>query len=112
PSLGTPAATSPCRAVLRTCIPSRAAWPGQPLADVSEPWQTRVARLGVEAAMKSNRSVPAATVIPELIYPDVREAVAWLEAAFGFTERVRIGENHRSQMRYGDGALIVADVRG
>jgi len=62
--------------------------------------------------MKSNRSVPAATVVPVLIYPDVREAVAWLEAAFGFKERVRIGENHRSQMRYGDGALIVADVRG
>jgi hypothetical protein len=27
--------------------------------------------------MKVNRSVPAATVIPVLIYPDVREAVAW-----------------------------------
>jgi uncharacterized glyoxalase superfamily protein PhnB len=62
--------------------------------------------------MKQNRSVPAATVIPVLIYPDVREAVAWLGQAFGFVERVRIGENHRSQLRFGDGALIVADVRG
>ena len=62
--------------------------------------------------MKGNRSVPDATVIPVLVYPDVREAVAWLRAAFGFTERVRIGENHRSQLRVGDGALIVADVRG
>jgi uncharacterized glyoxalase superfamily protein PhnB len=62
--------------------------------------------------MKGNRSVPDATVIPVLVYPDVREAVAWLSAAFGFTERVRIGENHRSQLRVGDGALIVADVRG
>src|SRR5258708_3902335 len=67
--------------------------------------------------MKVNRSIPAATVIPVLIYPDVREAVAWLEAAFGFVERLRIGENHRAQLRVGegtvgDGAVIVADVRG
>ena len=59
--------------------------------------------------MKVNRSVPAATVIPVLIYPDVREAVAWLTAAFGFVERLRIGENHRSQLRVGDGAVIVAE---
>ena len=62
--------------------------------------------------MKRNRSVPEATVIPVLIYRDVREAVVWLAQAFGFAERVRIGENHRSQLRFGDGALIVADVRG
>ena len=61
--------------------------------------------------MKPNRSIPQATVIPVLVYPDVRAAVAWLTAAFGFAERVRIGENHRSQLRFGDGALIVADVR-
>jgi uncharacterized glyoxalase superfamily protein PhnB len=62
--------------------------------------------------MKRNRSVPDATVIPVLIYPDVREAVAWLTKAFGFAERVRIGENHRSQLRFGDGAVIAGDVRG
>jgi hypothetical protein len=28
--------------------------------------------------MKTNRSMPSATVIPALTYPDVREAVAWL----------------------------------
>ncbi len=61
--------------------------------------------------MKTNRSIPSATVIPVLIYPDVREAVAWLEGAFGFTERVRIGEDHRSQLSFGDGAVIVGDVR-
>ena len=50
---------------------------------------------------------------PVLIYPDVRAAVAWLERAFGFQERVRIGEGHRAQLRVGvDGALVVADVRG
>jgi uncharacterized glyoxalase superfamily protein PhnB len=60
-----------------------------------------------------NRSIPPATVIPVLVYPDVRAAVAWLTDAFGFVERVRVGEDHRSQMRIGDdGAVIVADVRG
>ena len=58
-----------------------------------------------------NRSIPSATVVPVLVYPDVRAAVAWLGAAFGFEERVRIGEDHRSQLRVGDGAVIVADVR-
>jgi uncharacterized glyoxalase superfamily protein PhnB len=62
--------------------------------------------------VKPNRSIPSATVIPVLIYPDVREAVAWLTAAFGFAERVKIGEDHRSQLNVpGDGAVIVGDVR-
>ena len=61
--------------------------------------------------MKSNRSIPSATVIPVLIYPDVRAAVAWLEEVFGFQERVQIGENHRSQLSFGDGGMIVGDVR-
>ncbi len=61
--------------------------------------------------MKSNRSIPRATVVPILIYPDVREAVAWLGEAFGFVERVQIGEAHRSQLSVGDGAVIVGDVR-
>lgn len=61
--------------------------------------------------MRENRSIPAAQVVPVLVYPDVRAAVAWLERAFGFIERVRIGEDHRSQLRFGDGAVIVADVR-
>jgi uncharacterized glyoxalase superfamily protein PhnB len=51
-------------------------------------------------------------VTPVLIYPDVRAAVAWLESALGFEERVRVGEAHRAQLRVGaDGAVIVADVR-
>jgi uncharacterized glyoxalase superfamily protein PhnB len=62
--------------------------------------------------MKHNRSIPSAPVIPVLIYPDVRQAVAWLSAAFGFEERVQIGENHRSQMKGGQsGAVILGDVR-
>ena len=62
--------------------------------------------------MLTNRSAPPATVTPVLFYPDVREAVAWLERAFGFGERVRIGEDHRAQLRVGeDGSIVVADVR-
>lgn len=55
--------------------------------------------------MKTNRSVPEATVIPELPYPDVREAVDWLSRAFGFTERLQIGD-HRAQLVYEGGAVI------
>ncbi|MGA9284169.1 MAG: VOC family protein [Solirubrobacteraceae bacterium] len=61
--------------------------------------------------LKPNRSIPHASIIPVLIYPDVRAAVAWLSEAFGFLERLRIGEDHRSQLSFGDGAVIVGDVR-
>jgi uncharacterized glyoxalase superfamily protein PhnB len=63
--------------------------------------------------MGNNRSIPSATVIPVLIYHDVRAAVEWLGRAFGFVERLRIGESHRSQLEVGDdGAVIIGDVRG
>jgi uncharacterized glyoxalase superfamily protein PhnB len=61
--------------------------------------------------MLTNRSAPPATVTPVLVYPDVRAAVDWLERAFGFEERVRIGDDHRAQLRVAaDGAVVVADV--
>jgi uncharacterized glyoxalase superfamily protein PhnB len=60
----------------------------------------------------SNRSIPSASAIPVLIYPDVRAAASWLSEAFGFVERLQIGENHRSQITVGQGgAVIIADVR-
>jgi uncharacterized glyoxalase superfamily protein PhnB len=62
--------------------------------------------------MKPNRSIPSSGVVPVLIYPDVRAAVAWLTAAFGFSERLQIGEDHRSQLNAGAGAVIAGDVRG
>jgi uncharacterized glyoxalase superfamily protein PhnB len=62
--------------------------------------------------VQTNRSIPRAVVVPVLTYPDVRAAVEWLCDAFGFVERVQIGDDHRSQLRAGDGAVIVADVRG
>jgi len=62
--------------------------------------------------VKTNRSIPSAAIVPVLTVGDVREAVAWLEDAFGFTERLRIGEGHRSQLEVpGGGAVILAEVR-
>src|SRR5262245_52685719 len=58
--------------------------------------------------MLSNRSMPPGTVVPELAYPNVPAAAAWLCAAFGFTERLRIGA-HRVQLNVGDGAVVVAE---
>lgn len=53
-----------------------------------------------------NRAVPAAGVIPVLGYDDVAQASDWLCNAFGFTERLRIGD-HRAQLVFGDGAVIL-----
>jgi len=39
---------------------------------------------GQPGGVKPNRSIPSASVIPVLTYPDVREAVAWLCSTFGF----------------------------
>jgi uncharacterized glyoxalase superfamily protein PhnB len=58
--------------------------------------------------MRTNRSIPNCTVIPELSYPDVGAAVDWLCNAFGFTLRIRIG-NHRAQLNVGDGAVVVRE---
>ena len=44
-------------------------------------------------------------MIPELPYADVREAVEWLARAFGFQERLQIGD-HRAQLVYEGGAVI------
>jgi uncharacterized glyoxalase superfamily protein PhnB len=59
--------------------------------------------------VRANRSVPPATVIPELAYRDVGEAAEWLCRAFGFRERIRIG-NHRAQLILGDGAMVVTEL--
>lgn len=60
--------------------------------------------------MIENRSIPAATVIPVLVYEDVEEAVEWLCDTFGFAERLRIG-NHRAQLCLGTGAVVVMERR-
>jgi hypothetical protein len=62
--------------------------------------------------MMVNRSIPRSTVIPELPYPDIGQAIDWLCDAFGFTLRLRIAD-HRAQLNVGDGAvaLIEADPK-
>ena len=54
----------------------------------------------------TNRSMPPGAIIPELAYPDVREAVDWLCRAYGFSERLQIGK-HRAQLVFGTGSIIV-----
>jgi len=56
----------------------------------------------------ANRSVPSSTVIPELVYDDVRQAVDWLCRAFGFSVRWQAGD-HRAQLHVGDGAVVARD---
>jgi len=58
----------------------------------------------------TNRSVPAARVTPTLAYPSVAEATDWLCGAFGFRRRLLIGD-HRAQLVYGEGAVIVTEGR-
>jgi uncharacterized glyoxalase superfamily protein PhnB len=55
--------------------------------------------------------MPPAAIIPQLAYPDVRAAVDWLCRGFGFRERLRIGD-HRAQLTYGSGSLIVTQQQG
>jgi uncharacterized glyoxalase superfamily protein PhnB len=42
--------------------------------------------------MIRNRSVPADTVLPHVVYRNVEAALAWLTATFGFAEHYRYGE--------------------
>ncbi len=58
--------------------------------------------------MIDNRTMPSATVLPVLVYPDVREAINWLCFAFGFVERWE-AKNHRAQLALGDGVVVVVD---
>jgi uncharacterized glyoxalase superfamily protein PhnB len=55
--------------------------------------------------------MPASTVIPELVYEDVGQAIDWLCETFGFTERWRAG-GHRAQVAVGEGAVAVAERAG
>jgi uncharacterized protein (DUF952 family)/uncharacterized glyoxalase superfamily protein PhnB len=58
-----------------------------------------------------NRTMPAAAVIPQLIYEDVAAAIAWLCDAFGFVERWRAGD-HRAQLEVpGGGCVVVTEPR-
>lgn len=61
--------------------------------------------------MITNRSAPEATVVPILIYDDVKKAIEWLCEAFGFTERLRFvgrdGLVAHAQLAVGAGAIML-----
>ncbi|HEX2831816.1 MAG TPA: VOC family protein [Thermoanaerobaculia bacterium] len=57
--------------------------------------------------MQPNRSIPDSVIIPVLLYRDVREASQWLCRAFGFNERLFIGD-HRVQLTCDGGAVVAA----
>ena len=50
--------------------------------------------------------MPTPTMIPVLGYADVGAAVTWLARAFGFIERLRVGD-HRAQLTLGDDVAVV-----
>lgn len=54
--------------------------------------------------------MPPCTVIPQLVYDDVGQAIAWLCDKFGFRERWRVGD-HRAQLSLGDGTIAVTEPR-
>jgi uncharacterized protein (DUF952 family)/uncharacterized glyoxalase superfamily protein PhnB len=53
-----------------------------------------------------NRTMPAAVVIPQLVYDDVSEAIRWLCDTFGFSVRWQAGE-HRAQLEVSGGGCVV-----
>lgn len=61
--------------------------------------------------MLVNRSAPAATVVPILIYEDVAKAIDWLGGAFGFAERLRAPDRDgvigHAQLEVGRGAIMI-----
>jgi len=67
--------------------------------------------------MRPNRSVPPGAVIPFLFYDDVPRAIAWLGAAFGFTERLRTppdagGSIHLAQLNASEGSVMLRTGAG
>jgi hypothetical protein len=51
--------------------------------------RTKFREWNMETRIVKNRSAPAATIVPILIYEDVSQAIEWLCRTFGFTERLR-----------------------
>ena len=63
--------------------------------------------------MVTNRSAPAGTIVPRLIYEDVSKAIDWLCDAFGFVEILRWGpaDSPTAQLAVGEGAIFVSGPR-
>jgi len=59
-----------------------------------------------------NRSVPADTVLPHVVYQNLAEAIAWLERVFRFSEHYRYGDGPSgAQMFAGKAAVQVSQAQ-
>src|SRR3954465_12221774 len=63
-----------------------------------------------EQVRTSNRTMPMCTVIPELVYEDVGEAIDWLCDKLGFAVRWRAGD-HRAQLSFAGGTVAITEPR-
>ena len=61
--------------------------------------------------MIKNRSVPADTVLPHVVYKDLPAAIAWLTKTFGFVEHYRYGEPSGAQVHLGDAWIMLNAAR-
>jgi len=59
--------------------------------------------------MMINRTTGSASVVPELVYADVEQAIDWLCETFGLTELWRAG-GHRARLAFGNGVVIITDA--
>ena len=69
----------------------------------------------METRIVKNRSAPAATIVPILIYEDVSQAIEWLCRTFGFTERLRAerdGVTSHAQLAVAEGAIMLGRQGG
>jgi predicted enzyme related to lactoylglutathione lyase len=57
-----------------------------------------------------NRTMPDCSVIPELVYDDVLEAIEWLCDRFGLVERWHAGD-HRAQLSFGRCTVAITEPR-
>jgi len=57
----------------------------------------------------SNRSVPADTILPHIVYEDVEAAIVWLSNAFGFVEHYRYGDPVAGAQMSAGSAWIMVD---
>lgn len=68
-----------------------------------------------EKRVTSNRSAPAAPVVPILVYADVGKAIEWLCQAFGFRERLRVehdGDVVHAQLNVAGAAIMLGRQGG
>jgi len=79
-----------------------------PLVTAGDDRHERVTAAPADSGL--NRTMPACTIIPQLVYDDVTEAGRWLCHVFGLTERWHVGD-HRAQLSFGTGTVAITEPR-